>query len=153
MTNNHPSKNQMTTIYDFRKAALDLAAANNSLGRAIYRLDYLDKVGKDAAIECVKIERKKVFACQRKIWFMNRAEDAMSYMTDDLHDEMIEWLKGNNIIVTPSCATPEIVLLAIENGWDLFPEPPDSDSAGEPPLTAREMLENARKQKNEAWRS
>ena len=143
----------MTTIYDFRKAALDLAAANNSLGSAIYKLDYLDKVGKDAAIEGVKIERNKVFAYQRKIWFMNRAEDAMSYMTDDLHDEMIEWLESNNIIVTPSCTTPETVLLAIESGWELFPEPPDSDSASEPPLTASEMLENARKQKNEAWRS
>ena len=139
---------------DFKKAALNLAAANNSLSRELHRLDYLDRVDLKELIDKIKIERKVIYELQRKIWNMSAAEQVLKFVgeesRDEFKNELIDWLLERDFPYNKSLLPLEdILLLAIENGWEMFPEPPDS--FGEPPLTMSEIHENSRREKKEAW--
>lgn len=140
--------------FDFKKAALNLAAANNSLSRELHRLDYLDRVNVEELVAKIKVERSNVYQLQRKIWNMSSAEQVLKFVGEDNRDkfknELIDWLLERDFPYNKSLLPLEsILLLAIENGWEMFPEPPDS--FGEPPLTMSEMHENSRREKKEAW--
>ena len=135
--------------FDYKQAALDLAAAVNSLSHRLYKLDYLDVVDKDEAIRLIKIEQNRVNVLKKKIWNMRAAESVLDQIDDDIYEEIVEWLYENGISTFDSSTRSDNVFLAVENGWEMFPEP--SDSFGEPPMTMSEMLENSRKEKREAW--
>lgn len=139
---------------DFKKAALDLAAANNSLSRELHRLDYLDRVDRKELIVKIKNERKMVYELQRKIWNMSATEQVLKFVgeesRDEFKNELIDWLLERDFPYNKSLLPLEdILLLAIENGWEMFPEPPDD--FGELPITMDEMHENSRREKKEAW--
>lgn len=135
--------------FDYKQAALDLAAAVNSLSHRLYKLDYLDVIDKDEAIRLIKIEQNRVNILKKKIWNMRAAESVLDQMDDDIYEEIVEWLYENGISTFDSSTRSDNVFLAVENGWEMFPEP--ADSFGEPPMTMSEMLENSRKEKREAW--
>lgn len=135
--------------FDYKQAALDLAAAVNSLSHRLYKLDYLDVVDKDEAIRLIKVEQNRVNVLKKKIWNMRAAESVLDQIDDGIYEEIVEWLYENGISTFDSSTRSDNVFLAVENGWEMFPEP--SDSFGEPPMTMSEMLENSRKEKREAW--
>lgn len=139
----------MTTIFDFKQAALDLATATDRLSNKIYKLDYLHILNHAEVIDSIRAEQYSVYVLRKKIRNMRDAEDLMQLMTDDLYEEIVEWLYEQGISTFDSQSREDNVFLAVENGWEMYPEP--ADSFGEPPMTMSEMHENARKEKMEAW--
>jgi hypothetical protein len=138
--------------FDYRKIAFEIAKASSVLSNRLYKLDFLHKVDQTVAIAAIKKEEANVRKLIAKIWSMKNAEYAMEYMDDDIYAEVLDWLDSQNIAIIGSQKKEEVVLIAIEAGWELFPEPSDADLTGEPPLTMAEMHENARKEKMESRR-
>lgn len=133
--------------FDYKQAALDLAAATNSLSHRLYKLSYLHVLDQESVIEPIKAEAHRVNVLKKKIWNMREAENVINEMDDDIYSEILDWLETNKIMI---CSTrAENVFIAVENGWEMYSEPPDL--FGEPPLTMNEIHENARKEKMEAW--
>lgn len=136
------------TVYDFRKAASNLSGAFNSLQREIHRLGYLHCLDVEKVVSAIKYEQEKVRFYQRRFLLLSKAEDAHKCIVNDeeLLVDLYDWIDENHSGMKFD-ATKDAVLFAIENGWEPFPEPSDTDTCGEPPITANEMHENARKEK------
>ena len=136
------------TVYDFRKAAYNLSSAFNSLQREIHRLDFLHCLDVEKVVSAIKREQEKVRFYQMRYWLLSKAEDAHRCVVNDeeLLVNLYDWI-DENYSGMKFDATKDAVLFAIDNGWEPFPEPSDADTCGEPPITANEMHENARKEK------
>lgn len=171
-----PSIQQKESFFNYKELARKLAALNNGLELEIYHLNHHVKTPPNAffipehmkleqIVNKINVYQSNIRRVKKEIWNTVEAEEVFNHWLKtksynpegaaELLTEIEDWLTEHIAVhAIPESVRDRLdtiestILVAVEHGWELLPEPPDY--FGEPPMTMDEYHEAARQEKQES---